>query len=107
MGYVVLPEGIPDRAAKDAAALVRDEPGRLRPVWRDPHWRVHRVEDVTPMVSGACSSVVRGDGAGLVVRTRAPGSVILCVACSPLAPGRHRLRGAGGRVDPAEGAGGR
>ncbi|MGW1103307.1 hypothetical protein [Streptomyces sp. NPDC002540] len=35
------------------------------------------------MVSGACSSVVRGDGAGLVVRTRAPGSVILRVACSP------------------------
>ncbi|MER8088994.1 hypothetical protein ACFVZR_31640 [Streptomyces sp. NPDC058316] len=83
VGYVVLPEGTPDWAAKDEAALVRDEPGWLRPVWRDPHWRVYRVEDATPVVSGAGSSVVRGDGAGLVVRTRAPGSVILRVAYSP------------------------
>ncbi|MER6498735.1 hypothetical protein ABT218_04865 [Streptomyces sp. NPDC001455] len=83
VGYVVLPEGTPDWAAKEEAALVRGEPDWLRLVWRDPHWRVYRVERATPMVSGAGASVVGGDGAGLVVRARERGSVTVRVAYSP------------------------
>ncbi|WP_406421662.1 glycosyltransferase family 87 protein [Streptomyces sp. NBC_00842] len=83
VGYVVLPEGAPDWAAKDEAALVRSEPTWLKPVWRDAHWRVYQVEDAVPMVSGAGSSVVSSDGAGVVVRARERGSVILRIAYSP------------------------
>ncbi|WP_443333266.1 glycosyltransferase family 87 protein [Streptomyces sp. CB01580] len=83
VGYVVLPEGTPDWAAKEEAALVRGEPDWLRLVWRDPYWRVYRVERATPMVSGAGASVVGGDSAGLVVRARERGSLTVRVAYSP------------------------
>ncbi|GAB1329832.1 hypothetical protein [Streptomyces sennicomposti] len=83
VGYVVLPDGEPDWAARDEAALVRAEPGWLRPVWRDAHWRVYRVEGAVPLVSGAGATVVRADAAHLVVRTTRPGTVTVRVAPSP------------------------
>ncbi|MFQ6146377.1 hypothetical protein ACLMNJ_25450 [Streptomyces seoulensis] len=83
VGYVVLPDGEPDWAAKDEAALVRSGPGWLEPVWRDAHWRIYRVADAVPLVSGAGASVVRVDAAHLVVRTRRPGTVTVRVAPSP------------------------
>ncbi|MFF9313479.1 hypothetical protein ACF1BS_21480 [Streptomyces sp. NPDC014748] len=83
VGYVVLPDGEPDWAARDEAALVRAEPGWLKPVWRDAHWRVYRVEDAVPLVSGAGATVVSADAAHLVVRTTRPGTVTVRVAPSP------------------------
>ncbi|WP_019982159.1 hypothetical protein [Streptomyces sp. Amel2xE9] len=83
VGYVVLPDGEPDWAARDEAALVRAEPEWLKPVWRDAHWRIYRVEDAVPLVSGAGATVVSADAAHLVVRTTRPGTVTVRVAPSP------------------------
>ncbi|MFG2382001.1 hypothetical protein [Streptomyces avermitilis] len=82
VGLVVLPHGTPDWAARQEAALVRDEPGWLEPVWRDAHWSVYRVVDATPLVSGG-ASVTASDSAGLTVRTPRRGSFTVRVAYSP------------------------
>ncbi|GAA0666772.1 hypothetical protein GCM10009535_53210 [Streptomyces thermocarboxydovorans] len=52
------------------------------PVWRDEHWQVFRVRDAVPLVS-APGTVVRTDGAGLVLRVSRPGEVTVRVAWSP------------------------
>ncbi|MEU2581981.1 hypothetical protein ABZ612_03245 [Streptomyces avermitilis] len=82
VGLVVLPHGTPDWAARQEAALVRDEPGWLEPVWRDAHWSVYRVVEATPLVSGG-ASVTASDSAGLTVRTPRRGSFTVRVAYSP------------------------
>jgi hypothetical protein len=82
VGLVVLPNGTPDWAAEDEAALVRSEPSWLEPVWRDAHWRVYRVEDARPLVSGP-ASVLGSDAAAMTVRVERPASVTLRVAYSP------------------------
>ncbi|WP_162467273.1 hypothetical protein [Streptomyces cavernae] len=95
VGLVVLPQGTPDWAAEEEAALVRAEPDWLELVWRDEHWRVYRVDDATPLVTGP-GSVVRSDGAGFTVRVGRPGSVDVRVAHSPwLRTGRGCLERAG------------
>ncbi|MEV0091905.1 glycosyltransferase family 87 protein [Streptomyces sp. NPDC050738] len=83
VGYVVLPEGTPDWAAQQEAALVRSGPAWLKPVWRDAGWRIYEVEDATPLVTGAGASVLGGDGASLVVRARERGAVSVRIAHSP------------------------
>ncbi|MFB7912502.1 hypothetical protein [Streptomyces sp. NPDC056061] len=83
VGYVVLPDGTPDWAAEEEAALVRGRPDWLRLVWHDAHWRVYRVEEATPLVTGAGASVVGRDGADLVVRVRERGPVTVRIAYSP------------------------
>ncbi|MBI0313766.1 hypothetical protein JBF12_12320 [Streptomyces javensis] len=83
VGYVVLPEGEPDWAAKDEAELIRSGPGWLEPVWHDSRWRIYRVKDARPIVSGAAASVVSGDNAKIVVRVPRPGMVRLRIPYSP------------------------
>ncbi|WUW18944.1 hypothetical protein OG707_14040 [Streptomyces sp. NBC_01465] len=83
VGYVVLPEGTPDWAAEDEAALVRAQPSWLKLVWQDSGWRIYQVKDATPLVAGAGASVVSSDGADLVVRARGRGPVTVRIAYSP------------------------
>ncbi|MFI6943004.1 glycosyltransferase family 87 protein [Streptomyces sp. NPDC050418] len=82
VGLVVLHDGRPDGPAEREAALVRDEPGFLEPVWQDEHWKVYRVRDAEPLVSGP-ARVVRSDETSLVVRATAKGSVRVKLAYSP------------------------
>ncbi|MFJ3710850.1 MULTISPECIES: hypothetical protein [unclassified Streptomyces] len=82
VGYVVLHDGRPDGPAEGEAALVRSEPHWLKPVWRDAHWRIYRVDGATPLVE-APGTVVRGDDAELVVRMPRAGSVTVRIAYSP------------------------
>ncbi|GAA1433363.1 hypothetical protein GCM10009601_55770 [Streptomyces thermospinosisporus] len=51
-------------------------------MWRDAHWQVFRVRDAVPLVS-APGTVVRTDGAGLVLRVSRPGEVTVRIAYSP------------------------
>jgi len=83
VGYVVLPHGEPDFAAKDEAGLVRSEPPWLKPVWHDAHWRIYAVQDARPMATGAGASVVGGDNAEVTLRTSRAGTVSLRIAYSP------------------------
>ncbi|SEE07401.1 hypothetical protein SAMN05216483_5277 [Streptomyces sp. 2131.1] len=81
--YVVLPNGEPDFAAEDEAALVRSGPDWLKPVWQDAEWRIYAVENARPLATGAGASVVAGDNARVVLRTREAGTVNLRIAYSP------------------------
>ncbi|MFC9430196.1 hypothetical protein [Streptomyces sp. NPDC056987] len=83
VGYVVLPEGEPDWAAQDEAALVRSGPSWLEPVWRDSQWRIYRVKGARSIVSGADASVVSSDNASMTVRVPEPGMVKLRIPYSP------------------------
>ncbi|GAA4049228.1 hypothetical protein [Streptomyces shaanxiensis] len=83
VGYVVLPLGKPDGYAKDEARLVRDHrPEWLEPVWQDAHWRVFRVRDAVPLVSGP-ASIVSTSGADVVVRMPRAGTATVRIAHSP------------------------
>lgn len=82
VGYVVLPHGRIDGPAKTEAALVRSEPGWLRPVWRDPYWTVYRVADPTPLAA-APADVLRAGEADVLVRLPAAGATVVRVAWSP------------------------
>ncbi|AZQ40380.1 hypothetical protein EJ357_13735 [Streptomyces cyaneochromogenes] len=83
VGYVVLPLGKPDGYAKDEARLVRDHrPEWLEPVWQDAHWRVFRVRDAVPLVSGP-ASIVSTSSADVVVRMPRAGTATVRVAHSP------------------------
>ncbi|WP_233415488.1 glycosyltransferase family 87 protein [Streptomyces sp. N35] len=83
VGLVVLPKNArPDGPAEREAALVRGGPGFLEPVWQDEHWKVFRVRDAEPLVSGA-AEVLRSDETSLVVRASAKGSMTVKVAYSP------------------------
>jgi len=85
VGFVVLADGRPDGFAAQEARLIRDprtRPDWLEPVWRDEHWQVFRVRDAVPLVS-APGTVVRTDGAGVVLRVAGPGEVTVRIAWSP------------------------
>ncbi|WP_055701097.1 glycosyltransferase family 87 protein [Streptomyces silaceus] len=82
VGYVVLPAGKPDGYAEDEAALVASGPAWLKPVWKDAHWRIYRVEDPVPLVSRP-AAVVRSTGADVVVRVPKRGSVTVRLVYSP------------------------
>ncbi|MFE0131409.1 hypothetical protein ACFWY6_07475 [Streptomyces sp. NPDC059037] len=82
VGYVVLPSGKPDGFAEDEAALVESGPDWLKPVWKDAHWRIFRVENAVPMVS-APASVVRSTGSDMVVNVPTREPVTLRLVYSP------------------------
>jgi hypothetical protein len=82
VGYVVLHNGTLDDHAVREGALLDTGPAGLEPVWADANWRVFRVTDATPVVSGG-GSVVHASPAVLTVRIPAAGAVTLRVAYSP------------------------
>ncbi len=83
VGFVVLPLGKPDGYAEAEARLIReDRPDWLEPVWRDAHWKVFRVRDAVPLVSGS-ARVVSTSGADLVVRMPGAGATTVRIAHSP------------------------
>jgi hypothetical protein len=74
VAWVALPDAPLDPSGRAEARLVRGGLAYLEPVWRDAHWRVFRVRDTEPLVTGAAELVSltserivlrapRGDGA--------------------------------------------
>lgn len=83
VGFVVLPLGKPDGYAEVEARLIREQrPEWLEPVWQDAHWRVYRVRDAVPLVSGP-ASVESTSSVDVVVRMSRPGTATVRIAHSP------------------------
>lgn len=82
VGFVVLPDAVPDRYGLAEARLVRSRPAWLEPVWSDAHWRVYRVRNAVPLVS-APATVVHAAAAELDIRMPSSGSVTVRLAYSP------------------------
>ncbi|MET7642934.1 hypothetical protein ABZS83_04645 [Streptomyces sp. NPDC005426] len=82
VGLVVLPAGRPDGPATAEAALVRNPPAWLKPVWRDNGWAIYRVQDAVPLVS-APATELGGNDAELIVRMPSAGTVTVRIAYSP------------------------
>ncbi len=82
VGFVVLPLGKPDGYAEAEAQLVRENrPEWLEPVWQDAHWKVFKVRDAQPLVSGP-ATVESTSSADVVVRMSRAGSAIVRIAYS-------------------------
>jgi hypothetical protein len=104
--FVALPDAPIDYSAAREAALVRDGPPYLRPVWHDAHWRVFEVARAQPLATGAARATAMGTQS-VSLRASRPGMVDLRVRFMPywrVAAGRGCVsRGAGGwtrvRVD--------
>ncbi|MFD9126485.1 MFS transporter [Kitasatospora sp. NPDC059571] len=105
VGYVVLPSGTLDYAARQEAAVIGSGPDWLREVWHDDHWRLYRFTDAVPLAlpltepppgpsSGppaGPSSARSGDpsaGPAVVVEHAGPAEVVLGVP----APGPVEVR---------------
>ncbi|WBB79907.1 hypothetical protein O7606_00385 [Micromonospora sp. WMMD882] len=81
VGYVaVAPDSVPDRWARDEAALVAGGLPYLRQVWSDDTWRLYAVTDPTPLVAapgrllaadpGGVRFTAPADAGDLLVRVR-------------------------------------
>ncbi|WP_327721667.1 hypothetical protein OG381_44400 [Streptomyces sp. NBC_00490] len=82
VGYVAVSDAEPDRYGAAEARLVRAGPAWLEPVWSDEHWRLYRVRDAVPLVTGP-AEVVSASEAYTVVHLPTPGSVTVRIAYSP------------------------
>jgi hypothetical protein len=82
VGYVAVSDAEPDRYGAAEARLVRAGPAWLEPVWSDAHWRLYRVRDAVPLVTGP-AEVVSASEAYTVVHLPRPGSVTVRIAYSP------------------------
>ncbi|MFC1420756.1 MFS transporter [Streptacidiphilus cavernicola] len=92
VGYVVLPDAVPDYGSAAESRIVAAGPSWLHPVWRDPHWTVYRVADAAPLAS-APARVLHAGAAELTLRLSGAGSTVLRIAWSPWL---DLLGGAGG-----------
>jgi hypothetical protein len=83
VGFVALPNAPIDYGGAAEAALLRRPPPYLIPVWHDAHWRLWKVRDARPLVSGAAS--LRSIGtASLVLDFRHAGIAEIRVRASAL-----------------------
>lgn len=104
VGYAVLPDG----AGVDEAEIVASGHSRLKPVWKDPGWRLYRVADPEPLADPPATVKLAGPAAFTV---RVPCRTRCCCAyrgrpgwasrARRVRKARCGLPGAGGGVDPA------
>jgi hypothetical protein len=83
IGLVALPRAPIDYGGKAEAALLKDPPGYLVPVWQDAHWQVWRVTHATPLVTGA-ARLVEQDPSSLTLRFTGAGSAVVRIHASTL-----------------------
>jgi hypothetical protein len=112
VAFVALPDVALDAAGRAEARLIEAGLPFLRPVWRNPHWRVFAVQRAAPLTQGpaAARATATLSATGVNVRAARAGSVLVRVhftrwwrvtagrACVSEAPGgmtRVRLAAAG------------
>jgi hypothetical protein len=83
IGLVALPRAPIDYGGKAEAALLKDAPGYLVPVWQDAHWQVWRVAHPTPIVTGA-GQLADQDPSSLRLQFRDAGSAVVRIHASSL-----------------------
>ncbi|MET9961764.1 hypothetical protein ABZ128_22375 [Streptomyces sp. NPDC006326] len=98
VGFVAVHGGALDGASEPEYRLVSSRPDYLEPVWRDANWQVYRVRSAVPLVDPP-ASVVRADGAEVVVHMPTAGTVTLRIVHSPW------LRADAGCLERAGGSG--
>ena len=80
--YVALADVPLDRGGEAEAALLAHPPSYLHEVYADPHWQVWRVDDPTPIATGAGSITAVG-GDGFTLTARQPGPTLVRLRWSP------------------------
>jgi hypothetical protein len=78
VAYVALPDVPLDSSSAREGALIRGGLRYLRLVFVSAHWRIYRVLDATPLVSGPARLLSLGHDS-FVLRASAPGSVVVRV----------------------------
>ncbi|WP_329102756.1 hypothetical protein OG792_24790 [Micromonospora sp. NBC_01699] len=79
VSYVALaPDSVPDRYARNEAALITAGLPELREVWRDTTWRLYAVQDPEPLV-GAAGRLTGSSPAEVTFVAEAPGEVLVRV----------------------------
>jgi hypothetical protein len=82
VGYVAVPDRSLDYAGETEVALIERRPAYLRPVERSAHWRIYRVREPRPLVSGP-AELVRLSADGFVVESPRPGTSVVRVHHTP------------------------
>ena len=80
--YVALPDVPLDRGGQAEAVLLARPPSYLREVYADPHWRIWRVDDPSPIATGAGSITAVG-GDGFTLTATRPGPTLVKLRWSP------------------------
>ena len=83
VGLVALPSAPIDYGGAAEAALLEHPPAYLIPIWHDHDWRLWRVRDAVPLVSGAATLQTMGT-ASLVLAFARPGLAEIRVRSSAL-----------------------
>ncbi len=81
VSLVALPNAPIDYGGRAEAALLRNPPSYLIPVWHDANWKVWRVRDATPLLSGP-ARLVRLGPASLTVRFARAGTARVRIRAS-------------------------
>jgi len=76
VAYVVVPPGRPDTGSLTELELIDRHPGYLSWVWSRGDWRIYRVADPTPTVSGG-GKVLQWDEAGMRIRIPRAGYYVI------------------------------
>ena len=80
--FVVLPEGDPDVAAEEEAALIEGGLRYLTPVWSDESWRLYEVRTPTPLADPP-AVVTSFDAAGVVLTVPRAATIVVRIPASP------------------------
>src|SRR5581483_1195274 len=91
VGWVALPADELDYASQREAHLINHGLPYLELIWSSRHWRLYRVRDPAPLVTGATVTAIGPDR--VVPRAARPETVLLRVRWTPYL----RAVGAGGR----------
>jgi len=80
--FVALPDATLDPSAREEASILARPPSYLTPVWHNEHWRVWRVVDATPLVTGPARIIsMRPDS--MTLHVARPGLVQVRVHYTP------------------------
>lgn len=96
---VALPDVPLDRGGRAEQALLQHPPSYLKPVYRDAHWRVWRVEHARPLVTGP-ARVRSIDTAALTLQFRRRGAAVVRIHSNGLwqTSGAHSCLTSTGRL---------
>jgi len=84
VALVALPDAPLDYGGQAEAQLLQHPPPYLRLIWHDAHWRVWRVVNAQPLVSGAGVSLTQLDSSSFQLNFQAPTTAIVRIRASNL-----------------------
>jgi hypothetical protein len=82
VGFIAVPDARLDYAAEAEAALISDGLPYLEPAFQSENWRVYRVTDPSPLVTGA-AELGKLTTEGFVLNATAPGTALVRIRWTP------------------------